>query len=398
MNNPTIFKDCIGKGEFEGTYLPTMNKHIETVGRGFADFMISPPDDVIRFTVGQPDFDTPANIRDVAIKELKNGNTFYTRSAGSVELCKGVSDFLLDKHDISVDWGDVVVTPGCKQAILYALIGLGNPGDEVLLLAPAWPTYDAQVRLVGMIPVHVPVKRENYHPDFNALENAINESTKFIFINSPNNPTGAVYTQEEIQQLVDLAHKHDLWIIDDMIYATMVWDDSEYVSPSNFEGGKERTITIGGWSKAWSMTGWRLGWAAGPPEAMRAIQLCQTSAATHVPTFTMNAALTALGSEKDRIEMNEEFARRREVAYQGLKDIPQFYVPKPEGAFYILIDVTGTGMDDITFATRALDEAKVQLIPGSLMDGGNDLCRISYATSIENIKEGCRRLKEWLDK
>ena len=181
-----------------------------------------------------------------------------------------------------------------------------------------------------------------------------------------------------------------------MIYATMVWDDSEYVSPSNLEGGKERTITIGGWSKAWSMTGWRLGWAAGPPEAMRAIQLCQTSAATHVPTFTMNAALTALGSEKERIEMNEEFARRREVVYQGLKDIPQFYVPKPEGAFYILIDVSGTGMDDITFATRALNEAKVQLIPGSLMDGGENLCRISYATNIENIKEGCRRLKEWL--
>jgi len=376
--------------------LPTMNKHIDTVGRGFADFMIPPPEDVIRFTVGQPDFDTPASIRSVAIKELKNGNTFYTRSAGSVELCKGVSSFLLDKHGISIDWEGVVVTPGCKQALLYALMGLGNPGDEVLLLAPAWPTYDAQVRLVGMIPVHVPVKRENYHPDFDALENAINENTKFIFVNSPNNPTGAVYTPEEIQQLVDLAHKHDLWIIDDMIYATMVWDESEYVSPSNLEGGKERTITIGGWSKAWSMTGWRLGWAAGPPEAMRAIQLCQTSAATHVPTFTMNAALTALGSEKERIEMNEEFARRREVVYQGLKDIPQFYVPKPEGAFYILIDVSGTGMDDITFATRALNEAKVQLIPGSLMEGGNGLCRISYATSIENIKEGCRRLKKWL--
>ena len=376
--------------------LPTMNKHIDTVGRGFADFMIPPSEDVIRFTVGQPDFDTPVGIRNVAIEELKNGNTFYTRSAGSVELCKGVSDFLLDKHDISVDWEDVVVTPGCKQAILYALMGLGNPGDEVLLLAPAWPTYDAQVRLVGMIPVHVPVKRENYHPDFDALENAINKNTKFIFINSPNNPTGAVYTPEEVQRLVDLAHKHDLWIIDDMIYATMVWDESEYVSSSNLEGGKERTITIGGWSKAWSMTGWRLGWAAGPPEAMRAIQLCQTSAATHVPTFTMNAALTALSSEKERIEMNEEFARRREVVYQGLKDIPQFYVPKPEGAFYILIDVSGTGMDDITFATRALNEAKVQLIPGSLMDGGKDLCRISYATNIENIKEGCRRLKEWL--
>ena len=373
-----------------------MNQHINTVGKGFADFMIPPPEGVIRFTVGQPDFDTPLDIRNSAIEELVAGNTFYTRSAGSVELCKGVSNFLSDKHDISVDWENVVVTPGCKQAILYALMGLGNPGDEVLLLAPAWPTYDAQIRLVGMVPVHVPVKRDNYHPDFTALKSAINENTKFIFINSPNNPTGAVYTPDEIQKLVDLAHEYDLWIIDDMIYATMVWDDCKYVSPSTIKGGKNRTITIGGWSKAWSMTGWRLGWAAGPPEAMRALQLCQTSAATHVPTFTMKAALTALSSEKERIEMNEEFARRREVVYQELKEIPQFYVPKPEGAFYILIDVSGTGMDDITFATRALSEAKVQLIPGSLMDGGKNLCRISYATNIENIKEGCRRLKEWL--
>ena len=376
--------------------LPTMNQYINTVGKGFADFMIPPPEDVIRFTVGQPDFDTPLGIRNAAIEELVEGNTFYTRSAGSVELCKGVSDFLSDKHDISVDWKNVVVAPGCKQAILYALMGLGNPGDEVLLLAPAWPTYDAQIRLVGMVPVHVPVKRDNYHPDFDALKSAINENTKFIFINSPNNPTGAVYTPDEIQKLVDLAHEHDLWIIDDMIYATMVWDDCKYVSPSTIKDGKNRTITIGGWSKAWSMTGWRLGWAAGPPEAMRALQLCQTSAATHVPTFTMKAALTALGSEKERIEMNKEFAKRRDVVYQELKEISQFYVPKPEGAFYILIDVSGTGMDDITFATRALTEAKVQLIPGSLMEGGNGLCRISYATNIENIKEGCRRLKKWL--
>ena len=392
-----MFKDCMGKGRFGGVNLPTMNNYINTVGRGFADFMIPPPEDVIRFTVGQPDFDTPIAIRNAAIEELKNGNTFYTRSAGSIELCKGVSAFLSDKHQISVEWENVVVAPGCKQAILYALMGLGNPGDEVLLLAPAWPTYDAQIRLVGMKPIHVPVNRENYHPNFDALESAVTENTKFIFINSPNNPTGAVYTPDEIKKLVEFANKYDLWIIDDMIYSTMVWDDCQYVSPSNIEGGENRTITIGGWSKAWSMTGWRLGWAAGPSEAMRALQLCQTSAATHVPTFTMKAALLALSSEKERIKMNEEFAKRREVVYEGLKDIPQFYVPKPEGAFYILIDVSGTGMDDITFATRALNEAKVQLIPGSLMEGGNGLCRISYATNIENIKEGCKRLKNWLN-
>jgi aspartate/methionine/tyrosine aminotransferase len=138
-----------------------------------------------------------------------------------------------------------------------------DPGDEVLLLAPAWPSYDGMLKLIGAVPVHVPVRRDNYHPDFDALEKAVTSNTKAIMINSPNNPTGAVYTPEEIELLVKLAVKHDLWIIDDMIYATLVWADYGYTSPASIEGGKERTITIGGWSKGWAMTGWRLGWAGG---------------------------------------------------------------------------------------------------------------------------------------
>jgi aspartate/methionine/tyrosine aminotransferase len=272
-----------------------------------------------------------------------------------------------------------------------------DAGDEVLLLSPAWPSYDGMVRLVGGIPIHVPVKRENYHPDLEALEAHITPNTKVIIINSPNNPTGAVYTQEETKAIVELAVKHDLWILDDMIYSTLVWTDGGYTSPCEFEGGAERTITIGGWSKGWAMTGWRLGWIAASSNVMDGVKKINVSAATHVPTFLMPAAETALGLTEEVEMMNESFMARRTAAHEAFSSLPGIIVPEPEGAFYILCDITGTGMTDIEFATLALKHAKVQVIPGSLMKGGEGLIRISYATSLENIHEGVQRLKTWLE-
>lgn len=350
---------------------------------------------MIRFTVGQPDFDTPAPVVDAAIDSLKNGETAYTRSQGSETLCEAVSKHLT-KFEINVDGNDVVIAPGCKQALLYSMMAVIEPGDEVLLLAPAWPSYDGMVKLLGGIPVHVPVHRPNYHPDIDALRNAVTPKTKAIIINSPNNPTGAVYTSEEIQQIVELAVDSDLWILDDMIYSTLVWGDHAYTSPNSFDGGPERTLTIGGWSKGWAMTGWRLGWIAGPTEAMEAVKTCQASSATHVATFLMPAAEVALTLEQETAEMANSFAKRRLLFHQGIDSLPGVSAPMPEGAFYILANVSGTGMDDIEFATRALEEARVQVIPGSLMLGGENLVRMSYAASTEDLKEGIRRLKEWL--
>jgi aspartate/methionine/tyrosine aminotransferase len=181
-----------------------------------------------------------------------------------------------------------------------------------------------------------------------------------------------------------------------MIYATLVWEEYGYTSPSIFQEGQDRTITIGGWSKGWAMTGWRLGWIGGPSKVIDAVKKINASAATHVATFLMPAAITALSLEKETKVMADSFKQRRDVIHKLLDDLPGISVPKPEGAFYALCDVSGTGMDDVEFATRALQEAQVQLIPGSLMQGGEGLVRISYATSMENIKEGVRRLKAWL--
>ena len=376
--------------------MPKISPAFSEIGRGFAAYLAPPEPDVIRFTVGQPDFDTPGVVVQSAVDALHRGETAYTRSQGSASLCEAVTNHL-HTLEINSDPEDVVITPGCKQALLYALMTTVTPGDEVLLLAPAWPSYDGMIRIFGGVPVHVPVSRPSYHPDFEALESSITERTKAIMLNSPNNPTGAVYTPNEVEQIAAFAEKHDLWIIDDMIYSTLVWTEHDYTSPINFDGGETRTITVGGWSKGWAMTGWRMGWITGPPELMEAVKTCQTSAATHIPTFLMPAGEVALQLEDETKEMAESFAMRRTVMHEGVNKLPGIRAPEPEGAFYILADVSETGMTDIEFADRALAEARVQVIPGSLMQGGEGLIRLSYATSLENIEEGIERLGRWLN-
>ena len=376
--------------------MPQMNRSLEHVGIGFAAFLAPPGPEVIRFTVGQPDFDTPKPVVDEVKAALDRGETAYTRTQGSVELCDAVAHHLT-RHNIQAQADDVLITPGCKQAILYGLMATLNAGDEVLVLSPAWPSYDGMLKLLDCVPVHVPVKRENYHPDFDALEAAVTPKTTALLLNSPNNPTGAVYEPEEIQRIVDFAIKHDLWILDDMIYGTLVWTDYPYTSPASLAGGAERTLTIGGWSKGWAMTGWRLGWITGPTQVMDGVKKINVSAATHVPTFMMPAATVALGLEEETAVMAASFKQRRNLMHSLLTELPGIIVPKPEGAFYAFCDITGTGMDDLEFATRALDEAGVQLIPGSLIEGGEGFVRISYAASEEKIREGVRRLSQWLN-
>lgn len=375
--------------------MPKLNPVLDLVGSGFAAFLAPPGPEVIRFTVGQPDFDTPAAVVNEAVAALRRGETAYTRPQGSESLCQGVADHLT-QYSIEVNANDVVVTPGCKQALLYGMLAVLEPGDEVLLLSPAWPSYDGMIRLTGATPVHVPVNRNNYHPDIDVLREHVSPNTKAIVLNSPNNPTGAVYTSDEIAAIVSLANEHDFWILDDMIYATLTWTDEGYTSPCVFPGGAERTVTIGGWSKGWAMTGWRLGWIAASTEVMNAVKKINVSASTHVPTFLMPAAEHALTLTDERTTMEAAFRERRDAIHAGFASLPGVVAPEPEGAFYLMCDVTGTGMTDLEFATRALDEANVQVIPGSLMKGGEGFIRVSYAASLETIHEGVERLRQWL--
>jgi len=376
--------------------MPSINRRLADVGRGFAAFLTPPPEGIIRFSVGQPNFRTPDAVVSAAKDALDQGLHGYTRSQGTEELCSAVSNHLT-QYGIEIGGENIVITPGCKQALLYAMMTCLEPGDEVILLAPAWPSYDGMLRLMGAIPVHVPVNRDNYHPDLDAVKNAITSKTKALLINSPNNPTGAVYLPDEVKALTEICIENDMWIFDDMVYATMVWSDHPYVAPASLPGGAERTLTIGGWSKGWAMTGWRLGWISGPQLVMEGVKTCQASSASHIPTFLMPAAECALRLEEEPLKMSEEFRERMDIFHALLSEIPGIEAPAPEGAFYILADIRGTGMTDIEFAEQALSQAKVQVIPASLMESGEGLIRFSGGCSIEQIEEGVERLRQWLE-
>ncbi len=375
--------------------MPEISSRFDGLGVGFAPYLQPPGPEVVRWTVGEPGFSTPEKILNVAIKELERGNTKYTRSAGSMELCQAVADYLSKHHDIVVEAEDVVVTPGAKQAMLYSFMITTMPGDEAILLAPSWASYEPMLEFIGAVPVHVPVRKEDFHPDLQAIRDAITDKTRMILLNSPCNPTGAVFTPEEIQGILDIAIEHDLWIVSDEIYSRMVWVDWPHVSPASLPGGMERTIVVNGWSKSWAMTGMRLGFLTGPPNAVKAAVKSQANSASHVPTFMMEAARVALSCEDSVAEFNREYRKRRVMMRDGLAALPGIRVVEPEGAFYIFADITGTGMSDTEFADGAL-EAGVQLIPASLITGGEGFIRVSYATGEEAIAEGLNRLRNWL--
>ena len=381
--------------QHSGWDMPQVSGRYEGLGVGFAPYLQPPADGVVRWTVGEPGFGTPDEIIDMAIKGLKDGKTKYTRGAGSLELCNAVSDYIKQKHNINCPAEDIIITPGAKQGLLYSFLITTMPGDEVILLAPSWASYEPMLKFIGAKPVHVPVNKDTFHPDIDAIRNSINNKTKMILINSPCNPTGAVFTPSEIEEIVNIAKEHDLWIVSDEIYARLVWVDYPHVSPASIPGGFERTIVVNGWSKSWAMTGMRLGFLAGPKNAMKAAAKSQANSASHVPTFLMDAAKIALKCDDEVENFNNEYLKRKEIMVEGLSKIPGLRIINPEGAFYLFVDVTGTGMTDVEFADGAL-EAGVQLIPASLITGGAGFIRISYACSEETIIEGLKRLKKWL--
>ena len=375
--------------------VPRVSSRFDGLGVGFAPYLQPPGPGVVRWTVGEPGFDTPSPIIDTAVSGLQNGKTKYTRGAGSMGLCEAVSEYIEKHHGIEAPAEDIVVTPGAKQALLYSFLITTMPGDEAILLSPSWASYEPMLEFIGAKPVHVQVNMENFHPDLDAIRESITDKTTMILINSPCNPTGAVFTPEEIAEIVEIAVEHDLWIVSDEIYGRMIWVDWPHVSPSTLPGGKERTIVVNGWSKSWAMTGMRVGFLTGPSEAMRAAVKSQANSASHIPTFMMEAARVALGCEDSVLEFNEEYLKRRKMMMEGLDSLPGIRVPEPEGAFYVFADVTGTGMSDVEFADGAL-EAGVQLIPASLITGGEGFVRVSYAADQEAIEEGLRRLEAWL--
>ena len=361
--------------------------------RKFFD-IVATMDDVISLGIGEPDFTTPPSILEAGIKSLRDGQTHYTSNAGIPQLRKAVAEHLEKLYGVSYEPKEVLITVGVSEALYLAMNALCDPGDEVIVPTPCFVSYQAEVEVAGAVPVELPSRVENnFDLDLDALKKAITPRTKIIFIGYPNNPTGAVATRETLLEVAKLAEEHDLAVISDEIYDRLVYG-VPHVCFATLPGMKDRTITLGGFSKAYAMTGWRIGYAAGPQEIIDAMNRIHQYTIMCAPVTAQLAAVEALKSgEEDVQKMIAEYDRRRRLIVDGLNHIglPTF---EPRGAFYCFPRVDVTGVTDEEFTERLLYEEKVAMVPGSAFGaGGEGYARCSYATSYEKIEEALRRIE-----
>jgi aspartate aminotransferase len=348
---------------------------------------------VVSFTVGEPDFDTPADIRDAAKKALDEGMTHYTSSYGLPALREAIARKSRDENHIPCEARHVLVTPA-KQAIFEAILACIDPGDEVVLTDPAWVSYEPIIRLAGGKPVAVRVDaRKDFRMRPEDVASVLTPKTKLLIANSPNNPTGSVLRDTDVRGLCDLAKDHDLWVLSDEIYEKMVYD-GKHLSFAAQDGMFERTITVNGFSKAYAMTGWRLGWLVAPEPALNEVSKLQQHSITHCTSFAMAGGIAALqGPQQSVHAMVAEFQARRDLVVDGLNRIPGFRCVRPQGAFYVFpsYDVPLSSQE---FADVLLREAGVAVTPGSSFGrAGEGHVRISYAASRATIQEGLERIR-----
>ncbi|CAB1249969.1 pyridoxal phosphate-dependent aminotransferase [Clostridium sp. MT-14] len=357
-------------------------------------------DNVISFAVGEPDFITPRNIIDAAKKALDAGETHYTPNAGILPLRKAVSKKLKEYNGIDYDpETEIIITTGGMEALMLSMITAFNQGDEIILTDPCWTNYPNQVLICGAVPKFVQVFEEDsfiYNPD--KLAKAITPKTKAIIINSPANPTGGVASREVLEDIAKIAIKYDLLVFSDEVYRRFVYDDVKFSSITSIKSMKERTILIDSFSKSYAMTGWRVGFTAGPKEIISNMTKLQENVCACVNSATQFAALEALEGPQDSLNnMIEKYAERRKLIYDGINSIENLSCKKPKGAFYAFINITKTGLTSEEFAMRLLKEARVVVVPGTgFGKHGEGFVRISYATSNQNIEEGIKRINNFV--
>ena len=353
--------------------------------------------DVCGFGTGEPDFDTPEHIKEAAIKALQEGFTKYTPSAGLPELRTAISEKFAKDNDIDYKPNQVIVSNGAKQSCFNAILACCEPGDEVIIPAPYWLSYPDMVRLVGAEPVIVQTKASNaYKMTAEEFENAMTPRTKMVIINSPGNPTGSVYTREELEALVEVALTEDIFILSDEIYEKLIYDDASHFSVASLsKEAYDLTITVNGFSKAYAMTGWRLGYLGAPEAIAKVIDSLQSHSTSGPNSFAQKGAVAALkGSQQCVTDMRDEFNVRREYMYERLAAIPNVSTVKPLGAFYMLADISKFGLSSTNFADRLLSKAEVAVVPGVAF-GDDKTVRLSYATDLETIKTGLDRIEQF---
>lgn len=365
--------------------------------------------DVVGFGAGEPDFDTPEHIRKAAKDALDLGKTRYTPAAGMPELRQAICDKL--KRDNGLDYvpQQIVVSNGAKHSLFNSFQALLEEGDEVIVPGPYWVSYPEIVRMAGGVPVIVEGREENnFKPTIDDFRAAVTDKTRAVVINSPNNPNGFVFTREELQAIGDLAIEKDLSIVSDEIYEFLVYDGAEHISIASLSPEiKERTIVINGMSKAYAMTGWRIGYTASPLNAAKAMTNFQSHSTSCPNSIAQYAALTALSGPDDQLKsMVTEFDRRRRRIVELINEIPGLSCKPPKGAFYVMMNIGGVFgkryngapiVDSMSFTQLLLDNSHVAVVPGAGF-GADAYVRLSYATSMENIEKGLARIKEFVGK
>jgi aspartate aminotransferase len=353
--------------------------------------------DVCGFGAGEPDFDTPDHIKQAAIAALEAGFTKYTPTAGLPELRQAIAEKLEADNGLTYRASQIVLSSGAKHSCYNAILATCQPGDEVLIPSPYWVSYPDMVRLAGAEPVIVPTtERNGWKMRASDFENAMTPRTKMLILNSPNNPSGSVYTREELEAIVEVAAEEDIYILSDEIYEKLVYDDTKHISVASLSPeAYNLTITVNGFSKAYAMTGWRLGYMAAPEAVAKAVDNIQSHSTSHPCSFAQKGALAALkGDQQGLADMRDEFAMRRDYMFDRITKIPNITAVKPQGAFYILVNISQLGLSSQNFADRLLSKANVAVVPGAAF-GDDRTVRLSYATSIDIIKKGLDRFQDF---
>lgn len=365
--------------------------------------------DVISFGAGEPDFNTPENIINAAIKAMQDGNTKYTSVNGILPLREAICKKFRDDNNLEYKPSQIVVSTGAKQSLANAFLAILNPDDEVIVPNPYWVSYPELIRLADGKPVFVEGdESSSYKFNKENLEKVVTEKTKAIILNSPNNPTGTIYTKEELIEIAEFAKKYDLIIVSDEMYEKLIYDGKKHISIASISSDAyERTIVINGLSKSYAMTGWRLGYCGATEKLAKIMTNVQSHMTSNVCSITQYAAIEALNGPQDKVnEMILEFEKRRNYMEKTLEEINGLSIIKPEGAFYIMINIDkclGKEIDgeiikdSMDFSAKLLEHEKVAVIPGKAF-GLNNYVRVSYATSMELIEKGLERINKFINK
>jgi aspartate/methionine/tyrosine aminotransferase len=355
---------------------------------------------IIHLEIGEPDFETPARIRDAAKAGLDAGLTHYPPFAGLADLRAAIADDAEARKGFPVDPSNVFVTVGGKGVMVYAIMALVDEGDEVIVPDPGYPIYDSITRFVGGVPVAIPIRMaHDFRLDVDELATLITPRTKVLVLNSPANPTGGILARSDVERIAELVLRHDLMVLSDEIYGRITYDGAEHVSIASLPGLAERTVVLDGFSKTYAMTGWRLGYAIVPAWLEAAFGTLLINTVSGVTAFAQAGAIEALRGPQDEVAaMVAEFRARRELVVDGLSTIPGVRCLSPSGAFYVFPEIVGTGLSGRKLADRLLTEAGVCVLAGTAFGRvGVDHIRISYANSRENLGEALRRIRAFVD-